>query len=175
MTAQTARTLHGDVYRTEPRVTPRAAAPEPEPAPPRPYLPEAVDLGRGAANSVEWGTQPGRICDIVKTIDLATESLTAALVEFVGEKMEDQRRRVDELLAGVENKIAVANARSVRIELETVELRAEIADLTGRIERDRASRGVGDGASLPEALRRPVRAKTKRKRAADAMVETAAP
>jgi hypothetical protein len=93
--------------------------------------------------------------------DPATAAVAEGIIEFIGKMVGRERRTTNAKIAALEKKIAAADARSALIEVENANLRTEIADLTHRFERDRATRGVTDGASLPASLLRKNRAAAK--------------
>jgi hypothetical protein len=78
----------------------------------------------------------------------ATNRIIEFVLEVLGEAIGGEAKRVDK-------QTAKADAKIVALEATVDELTGQVADLTHRLERDLASRGVKDGASLPEALVRP--------------------
>jgi septal ring factor EnvC (AmiA/AmiB activator) len=65
--------------------------------------------------------------------------------------------------AQLQKELAAINAKVGKLQREKTELQGEIADLALQIKRDRAARGVGDGAQLPPGIVRPRNRAAKRK------------
>jgi septal ring factor EnvC (AmiA/AmiB activator) len=132
----------------------------------RQHSPGAVDLAY-SATLPEWQFQAARICDVAKTINIAVTDLAEAIAQHLAK----QRKTTDAQTAALEKRVTTAEsehavlvAENASLKRDLVELRAEIGDLADQIKRDRATRGVGDGASLPASLVRKNRAAAKASR-----------
>jgi hypothetical protein len=66
-------------------------------------------------------------------------------------------------LALIDLENAALRSENASLKRNIAALAGEVGDLAHQIARDRKARGVSDGAALPEALKRPTRAATKRK------------
>jgi hypothetical protein len=92
---------------------------------------------------------PAKYDDLIFVGNKTANVVLDALAQLLG----DAWRAIDDL----DDKIG-------KLERENAELRGEVADLTHSVEHDRATRGVGDVASLPASLVRKNRAAAKASR-----------
>jgi hypothetical protein len=113
----------------------------------RKHFSDAVDLAH-AATLLEWAGQPARICDVAKTIDIASDSIVQATAEYLDAKFAKERKITAAQISALEKKVDASDARSTLIKAENVNLRTEVGKLTSAIRAfdrtlslDRARRG----------------------------------
>jgi hypothetical protein len=147
-------TVEPEVITKDARIEPRAGQEPAQREGGHRYLEGSVNLAR-YRNDRDWGPQSARIQDVVRTVDIAVETLAECFVEAVAVGDAECGREIDGLAAqidGLVKRLDLVEAANARLRRDNVELRDEVADLAHQVEVQRAARGFTDGHSLPPAL-----------------------